>query len=72
MTDSKNCMRTDKENDLVFCISADSQPVDLTGETAQHTNSSDATVKINAKAIVRSTNVIGDHHAALQIRVSPE
>lgn len=72
LTDSKNCMRTDKENDLVFCISANSQPVDLTGETAQHTNSSDETVKIVAKAIARSTNVIGNHRATLQIIVSPD
>ncbi|MBF4154931.1 hypothetical protein ISU93_19880 [Enterobacter hormaechei] len=73
LADDKSCMLTSRYNDLLFCITMNSLPVDLTGNTGVNIviGPSGSTLVLGAKARTMGDNVAGEHRGELVVTITP-
>lgn len=72
LSNDNRCMLTNKTNDLLFCITMDSQSVDLSGNTGFDilVGPSGKSVVIGAEARAMGNNVAGEHQGELVVAIT--
>lgn len=73
LSNDKSCMLTNRTNDLLFCITMDSLPVDLSGNTGVNieVGPSGKSVVIGAEARTMGNDVAGEHRGELVVTITP-